>query len=68
MIKIGHKLSGSYWELGKPVNEYLAIQEPKSGRGSDNLDAIRTCVSQTTAMEDGKWKEKLTAFGAMVVM
>ena len=52
------------WELGKPVNEYLAIQEPKSERGSDILDAISTCVSQAMALQDSEWKEKLTAFGS----
>lgn len=52
------------WELCKPDNEYLAIQVPKSGCGTDILDAISTCVSQATAMEDSEWKEKLTAFGS----
>lgn len=36
------------WELGKPVSEYLAIQEPKSGSGSDVLGAISTCVTNTS--------------------
>ncbi len=52
------------WELGKPVSEYLAIQEPKSGSGSDVLDAISTCVAKTSGMEDSEWKEKLTGFGS----
>ena len=52
------------WELGKRINEYLAIQEPKSERGSDILDAISTCVSQATAMQDSEWKEKFIAFGS----
>ena len=52
------------WKLGKPVIEYLAIQEPKSGCGSDILEAISTCVSQTTGMADREWKERLTAFGS----
>ena len=52
------------WKLGKPVSEYLAIQEPKSGCGSDILEAISTCVSQTTGMADREWKERLTAFGS----
>lgn len=52
------------WKLGKPVSEYLAIQEPKSGCGSDILEAISTCVSQTTGMADREWNERLTAFGS----
>ena len=52
------------WELGKPVNDYQAIQEPKSGSGSDVLDAISTCMTKATGMEKGEWKEKLTAFGS----
>lgn len=52
------------WKVGKPVSEYLAIQEPKSGCGSDILEAISTCVSQTTGMADREWKERLTAFGS----
>ena len=52
------------WELGKPVNDYLAIQEPKSGSGSDVLDAISTCMTKATGMEKGEWKEKLTEFGS----
>ena len=44
------------WELGKPVNDYLAIQEPKSGSGSDVLDAISTCMTKATGMEKGEWK------------
>lgn len=51
-------------ELGKPVNEYLAIQEPKSGSGADVLDAISFAISNTTGMEDSAWKEKLTSFGS----
>ena len=51
-------------ELGKPVNEYLAIQEPKSGSGADVLDAISFAISNTTGMEDSEWKEKLTSFGS----
>ena len=51
-------------ELGKPVNEYLAIQEPKSGSGADVLDAISFAISNTTRMEDSAWKEKLTSFGS----
>ena len=52
------------WELGKRINEYLAIQEPKSGHGCDILDAISTCVSQAMAIQDSEWKEKFTAFGS----
>lgn len=52
------------WKLGKPVSEYLAIQEPKSGFGSDILEAISTCITQTTGMADREWKERLTAFGS----
>ena len=52
------------WRLGKPFSEYLAIQEPKSGCCSDILEAISTCVSQTTEMADREWKERLTAFGS----
>ena len=51
-------------ELGKPVSEYLAIQEPKSGSGVGVLDAINTSISNTTGMADSQWKEKLTAFGS----
>jgi len=51
-------------ELGKPVSEHLAIQEPKSGSGADVLDAISTCMSNTVGMDDGEWKEQLTAFGS----
>lgn len=52
------------WELGKPVNEYLAIQVSKSRCVTDILDAISTCVSQATAMEDSEWKDNVTAFGS----
>jgi len=52
------------WTLGKPVSEYLAIQEPKSGCGSDILEAISPCVSQTTGMADREWKERLTVIGS----
>ena len=51
-------------ELGKPVNEYLAIQEPKSGSGADVLDAISLAISNNTGMEDRELKEKLTSFGS----
>ena len=51
-------------ELGKPVNEYLAIQEPKSGSGADVWDAISFAISNTTGMEHSEWKEKLTSFGS----
>ena len=33
-------------ELGKPVNEYLAIQEPKSGSSVDVLDATSFAISK----------------------
>lgn len=49
-------------ELGKPVNEYLAIQDPKSESGADVLDSISFAISDTTGMEDSEWKEKLTSF------
>ena len=52
------------WDLGKPVNEYLAIQEPKPGSGLDFLDAIGTCITKATGMENVEWSEKLTAFGS----
>ena len=52
------------WELGKPVSEYLAIQEPTSGSGSHVLGAISTCVTNTSGMDDSDWKGKLTAFGS----
>ena len=51
-------------ELGKPVNEYLAIQKPKSGSGADVLDAISFTISNTTGMEESEWKEKLMSFGS----
>ena len=35
-------------ELGKPVNEYLAIQEPNSGSSVDVLDAISFAISNCT--------------------
>lgn len=50
-------------ELAKPVNEYLAIQEPKSRSGADVWDAISFAISNTMGMEDSEWKGKLTSFG-----
>ena len=51
-------------DVGKPVYQYLAIQDPKWETGSNVLNLIRTCVTKTTGMEDSEWKAKLTAFGS----
>lgn len=46
------------------MNEYLAIQEPKSGSSVDVLDATSFAISNSTGMEDSEWKEKLMSFGS----